>query len=274
MGALYQGRALRTGEPRRHGGRLRRIARVLAVLAALAALAHVPWRELRHRFAVVTEVQVEGLRTLEAADVVRLAGLHVGQDLFSVNLAHARQELLLQPRIAGARVERRWPRGLRIRIEERVPVMLVRHGVPWEVDSAGVLLPPLERGVVADVPLLSGISYDRVPAGTQVDTPEMRRGLAWVEALSVRELQLGGQVSEVDVSDDRSTTLLLMSGTRVRSSAWPPSVRNLSALRVVLADLHHRGTIADEVDLRFPNQVIVRPASPASSGDDSGRRSS
>jgi hypothetical protein len=31
----------------------------------------------------------------------------------------------------------------------------------------------------------------------------------------------------------------------------------------VLADLHQRGTVAQEVDLRFEHQVIVRPAAPA-----------
>ena len=55
----------------------------------------------------------------------------------------------------------------------------------------------------------------------------------------------------------------MMDGTRVRTPAWPPDERRLSALRVVLADLHQRGTVAQEVDLRFDNQVIVRPAETA-----------
>ena len=75
----------------------------------------------------------------------------------------------------------------------------------------------------------------------------------------MREIQLGGRVSEIDVSDDRATTLLLMNGTRVISSAWPPDVRRLSALRVALVDLDQRGITAQEVDLRFEDQVIVRP---------------
>jgi hypothetical protein len=86
------------------------------------------------------------------------------------------------------------------------------------------------------------------------------RGLAWIEALGGRELQLAGQVSEIDVSEERSTRLTMMNGTRVRSPAWPPGNRALSALRVVLADLEQRGTVAEEVDLRFDQQVIVRPA--------------
>jgi len=136
----------------------------------------------------------------------------------------------------------------------------VRHGVPWEMDSTGTLLEPLAAGVVADVPLLAGPEFEDLPAGTQVHTLEVQRGLAWTRALAARELQLVGRVSELDVSDPSSTGLLLMDGTRVLTPAWPPGLRRLSALRVVLADLAQRGTLAREVDLRFEHQVIVRPA--------------
>ena len=256
----YQGRALHAVPTRRRTGRIGRILRVLALFAAVGALAHVPWQELRRRYAVVTGFEVEGLHYLDAGRVLGRAGLRTGMDLLTLDLARCRQRLLADSRIEQARVERRWPRGIRVVVTERQPVLLVRHGLPWELDEHGVLLQPLREGVVADVPLLSGASFEAVPAGACVATPEVARGLAWVRAISARELELAGQVSEIDVSDPRSTGLLLMSGTRVLSPAWPPGVRRLSALRVVLADLKKRGVLADEVDLRFDQQVIVRPA--------------
>jgi hypothetical protein len=151
-------------------------------------------------------------------------------------------------------------------------MLLVEHGVPWEIDSAGVLLPPLSDGVEADVPLVVGPRFDRWPAGARVRTTEVARALAWVRALSDRDLQLGGQLSEVDVSDPRTTGLTLLSGTRVLSPAWPPDLHTLSALRVVLADLHQRGTLAQEVDMRFDAQIIVRPVPDAPSGLPATRR--
>ena len=47
-------------------------------------------------------------------------------------------------------------------------------------------------------------------------------------------------------------------------------VQRTSALRVVLADLKQRGTRADELDLRFDRQVIVRPATPTPGDTHSG----
>jgi cell division protein FtsQ len=237
---------------------------VLLLTAALAVgtlAARLPLAPLRQRLFDVRDIRVEGARYLDGPAVAAAAGLKPGGDLFAVDVRRVRQALLLQPRIAAAQVSRVFPHGLRVRIQERVPVLLVEHGVPWEMDSTGVLLPPLAEGVVADVPMLVGPAVGALKAGTQVRSAAVERGLAWVGALAARDLQLAGQVSEVDVGDPRTTSLTLMSGTRVLTPAWPPGTRALSALRVVLADLRQRGTVAAEVDMRFENQVIVRPAS-------------
>lgn len=270
----YQGRALEPSPRRRRPGRIGRILRVLGALAAIVALAHLPWRDLRRRWAVVTGFQVVGLHYLDADRVLGRAGLKQGMDLLALDRSRCRQRLLADSRIQQARVDWVWPRRIRVTVEERLPVLLVRHGVPWELDEHGVLLQPLREGVVADVPLLSGVSFESLPAGACIGTPEVARGLAWVRAVSVRELELAGQVSEIDVSDPRSTGLLLMSGTRVLSPAWPPGLRRLSALRVVLADLKRKGVLANEVDLRFDQQVIVRPAEGAASETATGPRQS
>jgi len=256
----YQGKALQARAPRPGFRPWRALARVLGAGLALVALAHVPWAALWRHWAVVSEVRVEGMRYLDPARVEALSGIAIGDALLGVDLKRARQALLLDSRIAGAEVTRRLPRGVSIRVFERVPALLVRHGTPWELDSAGVLLTPLERGVVADVPLLVGPDFDGVPAGTHVGSPAVARGLKWADALSAQALQLAGQVSELDVSRDEVTTLTLLDGTRVVAAAWPPSPRTLSALRVVLADLKQKGTSAEEVDMRYEDQVIVRPA--------------
>ena len=258
--STYKGKALQPHRRvRRPTSLRRRIVRVLGLLLAITVLIHLPWAFLRERLAVVTDVRVEGARYLDATRIATIAGLKEGEDLFAVDLVRARQALLLDSRVAHAEVARRLPRGIRVRVVEREPVLLVQHGVPWEIDAEGVLLAPLQGGVVADVPLLVGPRFDGVRAGSQVRGIDVDRGLVWVRALSQRELQLAGRISEIDVSDDRVTSLMLLNGTRVLAPSWPPSTRRLSALRVVLADLDRRHMTADEVDVRFEHQVIVRP---------------
>lgn len=272
--STYQGRALeRRGRER--GARpswARQARRVLAVMGAIALLAIVPWRELRQRHAVLKSVRVSGLRYLDGARVVRVAKLAEGQDLLSIDLARVRARILADPRIERAEVRRTGLRGLELRITERVPALAVAHGEPWEIDSGGVLLEPLQRGVIADVPILTGTDFSKYRPGTRIRTPEVQRGLAWAAVLSDNALRLAGQVSEVDISEERVTRLVLMSGVRVIGTAWPPDTRQLSGLRATLADLQSKGMTPGEVDVRIPEQIIVRDAREAAPGAADDRR--
>jgi len=263
MSPTYQGRALRNrpvepASPFRT--KLVRLAQALGGVALVVALAHVPWGTLRHQLVPVAEVRVDGLHYLDAAAVVQRSGLAIGAGWLEADLGRARQRLLADSRIRSARVARAFPNAIAIHVEERVPVLLVRHGGPWELDGEGVLLAPLSDGVVADVPLVTGLDAARYRAGTCIGTATAERALAWVRATGDPQLELAGRISEFDVSDAAATTMVLMDGTRVLAPAWPPALSKLSSLRVVLATLGQRGIPAQEIDLRFQHQVIVRPA--------------
>ena len=262
----YEGRALerpRTGGRRRKpGSPLRLPLLVLAVMLGLGLLAMLPWGEFRARVLVVGRVRVSGLRYLDAAQVQRRSGLAAGQDLLALDLDRARQQVLMEPRVREARVHRAGLRDVEISVEERVPAMLVEHGEPWEIDATGVLLEPLQQGVVADVPLLTGPDLSQTHPGSQVSTVDVRRGLAWTAILSDNVLRLAGQVSEVDVSDPGLTRLVLLNGVRVLAPVWPNGTRQLSGLRATLADLAAKGMTPREVDVRFKDQIVVRGARP------------
>ena len=262
----YQGRALRSEAAARRGkavGPLRKVVRVLkvvAVLGVMAALAHVPWGALRHAAIRVAVIRVAGVHYLDASGIVSRSGLTVGMGWLDADLRRARQRVLAESRIRSARVSRAFPNALEIQVEERVPVLLVRHGSPWELDADGVLMAPLKEGVVADVPFVAGIDAETYRAGTCIGTSEVQRALDWVRATADPQLELAGRISEFDVSDGAATAVVLMDGTRVLAPAWPPGASTLSSLRVVLASLEQRGIEAQEIDLRYKHQVIVRPA--------------
>jgi hypothetical protein len=259
----YQGRALARAPRRRSRGGLPAMWKPALVIVLLAIGAvFVPWKELRKRYAVLTDVRVSGLKYLDAARVQKDAKLKEGQDLVRLDLSRVRQLVMMDPRIERAEVRRAGLRGVEIAIVERVPALAVSHGEPWEIDTSGVLLEPLQAGVVADVPLLTGADFSEWRPGTQIRTPQVQRGLAWAAVLGDNALRLAGQVSEVDVSQSRQTRLILMNGVSVIGPAWPASTRQLSGLRATLADLGAKGMMPGEVDVRIPDQVIVRDARP------------
>lgn len=260
----YQGKALASAGRSQKGAEqpLRKPLRVLLVMLVLGGLAMVPWGEIRKSVLVIDRIRVSGLRYLDEGRVRNRSGLKEGQDLLALDLTRVRQLVLLEPRLESATVRRIGLRGVEIAVVERVPALAVEHGEPWEIDAEGVLLEPLQSGVVADVPMLVGPDFSNRRAGSLVQTPDVRRGLAWTAILSDNALRLTGQVSEVDVSDSRLTRLVLMNGVRVVGPAWPNGARQLSGLRATLADLNAKGMMPREVDVRFKDQIVVRGARP------------
>ena len=260
----YQGKALASAGRSQKGAEqpLRKPLRVMLVMLVLGGLAMVPWGEIRKSVLVIDRIRVSGLRYLDEGRVRNRSGLKEGQDLLALDLTRIRQLVLLEPRLESATVRRIGLRGVEIAVVERVPALAVEHGEPWEIDAEGVLLEPLQSGVVADVPMLVGPDFSNRRAGSLVQTPDVRRGLAWTAILSDNALRLTGQVSEVDVSDSRLTRLVLMNGVRVVGPAWPNGARQLSGLRATLADLNAKGMMPREVDVRFKDQIVVRGARP------------
>lgn len=261
----YQGKALASAGRVRtaQASPFQKPLRILLTMLVLGGLAMVPWGEIRKSVLVIDKVRVAGLRYLDEGRVRKRSGLAEGQDLIALDLTKARQLVLLEPRLESASVHRVGLRGVEIRVVERVPALAVGHGEPWEIDAEGVLLEPLQTGVVADVPMLVGPDFSNRRAGSLVQTPEVRRGLAWTAILSDNALRLAGQVSEIDVSDSRLTRLVLMNGVRVVGPAWPNGARQLSGLRATLADLSAKGMMPREVDVRFKDQIVVRGARPS-----------
>jgi len=261
--ATYSGRALWT-PPARPGPRIRPGWIVLALLVAGGALwverdaiaRTAPYRALF----TVRSVQVEGETYLTEGDVRALAGLDRPVDFVRVDLRRAEARVRKEPRIARVSIERAFPRRIVISVVERRPVVLVRAGRMLEVDRAGVILGPLAAGVAPDVPLVDGVRVKDARPGRTIDDPRLLRAIRQLDAMQLPEVALGRPVSEIDVSEDRTTVVTLApDGVDVLLPAEPPAVRPLSALRVVLADLQSRGESASRIDLRGEEVIAVRP---------------
>jgi hypothetical protein len=153
---------------------------------------------------VVGDLKVEGVRYRSQSHQA-ISGLEVGDPLWTA--AKRAQRRCCSTRASPPRPRPAASAQRQVVVRERVPALLVDHGTPWELDSTGVLLEPLERGVVADVPLLVGPDFEGVSAGTHVTSSRVARGLRWAVTLADQTLQLAGQVSELDVSRDEVTTL-------------------------------------------------------------------
>lgn len=116
--------------------RARRGLRRLLVALLVIGLAAVGLVVLRSGLFALETVEVSGAVATDPVAIAAGAGAVVGTPLIEVAPDEILAALEADPRIASASVERLWPHGLRIRIEERIPVAWVERGGSWEYTAA------------------------------------------------------------------------------------------------------------------------------------------
>ena len=138
-------------------GRLRSRVRWLTAIAAVIAVTGLTgygiYRLVKYtaaccvyenpRFAI-TQVVVENDGGLTAQQVMGLAGVAVGQNILSIDLAQVQRNLELVPIIRCVEVRRVMPAKLFIRINERIAVARLKAAdAQLFIDRAGMVMTPL-----------------------------------------------------------------------------------------------------------------------------------
>jgi cell division protein FtsQ len=243
---------------------MKRPARLAVAAALLAAGGSSPfWGPpvLRHvQWFAADRVEVAGSRLLAPHEVVAASGVRIGDNVYT-DPAAWEAALRRHPVIADARVERRFPATLRIRIVEKRPAAFVSAGTLRPATGTGEILPVDPARVPVDLPI----------AGTAPDTATRVRDratlavLAEAARLADADPMLMARVSEV--RSTKSGTRLFMSAPRAEvllaSGAGEP---RLTQLRAALADVDRRLGAGGRafVDARFADQVVVRLIAPGS----------
>ena len=205
-------------------------------------------------------IEVTGLLYLSPDEVRSWIPVRERENLLLIHPGEVATALSLHPRIACARVSRH-PGRLRIDVTERRTFLLVNAGTLLEVDQSGTILSPLDRGLVADRPVLSGVPFPTVKPGARVTTARLRDILHLVEVLESPEVGLVSDVSEV-VSEDPHRAILRLSRDRIPVTVDPEraTVASMRALSAALRDLRERERHVLSVDARYRGQVVVRCA--------------
>jgi cell division protein FtsQ len=233
---------------------------VLAGAAALASgVASAPWwapgvlREVP--WFATTRVEVVGARLVAPHEVVAASGIRIGVNVWT-DPERWEAALRAHPVVETARVERRLPGTLRIRVREKRVVALVAAGVLRPATGDGELLPVDPALVPLDLPL-AGAAPDTVVRITDAGLLSL---LAEAGRLAREDAVLMSRVSELGRMPDGSTRLVL---ARPRAEVLLPAGAAepvLTRLRATLDDvaLRLRPGGSARLDARFADQVVVR----------------
>lgn len=223
------------------------------VVAALAAAIWVAfWSPLLDVRAVV----VVGGKHVSSRDVARAAGLNADDNLLLVSTSQVTEAVEELPWVLEAKVDRKLPGTVRVKVVERTPRMALAVGeARWTLDGRGNVL---QAGLARDgMPVLAGATVDEVRPGASIEEVEVRHALAAWRSLAPTVRRA---VVAVLAPTPERITFSLADGTQIRFGAAESLEAKNEVLLALLAQMRAEGTSAGYIDVRVPTSPALSPA--------------
>lgn len=204
----------------------------------------------------VDRIQLQGARYLELDEAVARAGIPEGLSVWD-DLDVLSERLATHPLVMEARVGRRLPSTLVLRVREREPVALVPTPGLVPVDAEGRFLPidPVQHAL--DLPLLRPTLELE---GRVLSSGELRTLVGEVARIAELEPVLAASISEASLDAWGDAVVHLVEPRTALQYRPPLTPDRLEEAYRVLADAMQRrpDEIPAVIDLRFADQVVVR----------------
>lgn len=233
--------------------------RLLLTLGSIALFAAAVWIVFWSPVLKVREVVVLGSKHVDSGDVTRVAGLDSSDNLLLVSPGGVEDKVLELPWVKRARVDRKLPGTVRVRIVERKPAMVLSlQNERWTLDGFGNVL--AEGAADAKLPVLAAASTTQPEAGTRLEAEEIQAALEAWRSLSNK---VRSRVAAVLAPTPERITLSLDTGTQVRFGAAESLEAKNEVLEVLLAELQAEGREVSYIDVRVPSSPALSPEAPA-----------
>jgi len=246
---------------RRKGAWLVTLSALFALCAVIAAGVYLARKS---SFFGLDEIVVLGNKRFSEKEIADLMGVRMGQNLFALSSERAASRLMASPWIRDARIRKEIPRRLLVRVEEAVPVALLKgkSGLAL-VDGRGNELEKLRGEPVSFLPVIV--------------SPQGDRGQAFQSALNLaavmKDSGLAAEKSHVEIygfEKGAEEIAVKMDGFEVKFGEGRYRDK-LAMLTDLSGEVQKRAIEVDYIDLRFADRVIVKPVNAASDVREWGR---
>jgi cell division protein FtsQ len=209
---------------------------------------------LESPYFAVREIQVRGGEKFGGHEIVALAGLKHGMNIWRIEPAAIEKKIATHPWVRRVLVRREFPRRVIIEIEERSPKAIVAMGKLYYVDSDGVVFKEVGAGESVRYPLLTGLR----PQELGSRDPAVRRKIQDAVRLSDLMAKDAHTISEVHFeASDRVVlyTTAYSVALRMGWGDWENKVRRVD--RVLKLWKGHEERLIT-LDASFNDQIVAR----------------
>lgn len=208
----------------------------------------------------LNSVEVSGARRVSLQEIEQLARRHSTSPLMMTSLETLKAELKKIPWIKEAQVTRILPDKLRVKIEERTPLMLARidQSKAYWVDEEAVVLGEFDASLDKDVPpIVVGLTSKDTEAAKAENRERVStyKNLLW--ALDSGKIKYSKQVEEIDLANLKDVRLTMTQGNSSRSVEIALGSRDFRTRLLLAIDVLEALRNQDSTKLR--NYQILDP---------------
>lgn len=220
---------------------------VATLLIALVAILIVLACALSPIFVLKT-VTVRGCQFVPEEDVIRIAGINKGENLFQLQTDEIKKTLLKDLRIEQVTVQRIFPSELEIDVTERPPLAMVRCDYGYlELGKGGIVLDAHRTLRDMPVPVITGISVSDLFVGDVVDDKAANQVLDFVSSLDNNTIKC---LSEINITNPEDV-MIYAGSVQIRLGALEKLPEKVKVTKSVLTELQQTRHPIEYVDARF-----------------------
>jgi cell division protein FtsQ len=202
----------------------------------------------------VREIQVRGGEKFGGNEIVTMAGLKHGMNIWRIEPATIEKKIAKHPWVRRVLVRREFPRRVVIEIEERTPRAIVAMGKLYYVDTDGVVFKEVGAGESVQFPLLTGLPPDELGSRD----PAVRRKIQDAVRLGDLMAKDSRTISEIHFEAADRVTLYTTAyplALQMGWGDWEDKVRRVD--RVLKLWKGHEERLVT-LDASFGDQVVAR----------------
>src|SRR3990172_6275041 len=202
----------------------------------------------------VREIQVRGGERGGGDEIVAMAGLRHGMNIWKIEPGGIERKVAKHPWVRRVLVRREFPRRVVIELEERAPKAIVALGQLYYVDADGVIFKEVGAGENVNFPLLTGLRPEQLAR----TNPTLRGRIQ--DAVRLGDLMAKDSRTLSEIHFDESGRLV------VYTTAFPVALKmgwgdwdaKLKRLDRVLALWKGNEERLASLDVSFNDQVVAR----------------
>lgn len=205
------------------------------------------------------EVRLNGNNKITKSDVVKIASIEEGKNIFKYNLKDIEKNLLANPYIKYAKATRKFPDKLVINIKENSEDAIIKDGKSYiYLGMDGLVLSEKKEITNNNIPLVNGLEIKEKDINSKV---KINSDKSKYIILSIDTLKKNNMTRKIESIKINKNIMLMKTDDNINVNLKldEDTVYNINRLQVILVDLKTSNKKGGSIDLTSKEQAVYSP---------------